>query len=499
MRIFNKKHIIAAVIAISAVGSACNKQLDQQPNGSLSSDLVYTSITAAESAFNGMYSPLYGASYYGRGLTLIPDLLTENLIAGSWFSNSYSDIVRWGFHSGGGDGRGVWSVAYSALHRVNSFLANIDKVEPLPNENAETVNKKKAELKAQAYALRALYMFDLTRMFCKLDLNDPLGLPFVLQPTVETFHARKTVKETYDQIESDLNTALGSIGETNVTRQTLFNKYSIAALQSRFYLYFGKNDLAATAADKVLAGPFGFEADSAAQSKVWINDQGAKEIILKVGLGTTQGSDWSAVNLGSLFINQPDPKFRPNPDFIPSKDLVNLYSDSDLRKGFYFYKDSARQYKDSIWIVKKYPGNPAYTGVYGANAPKLFRYAEVVLNKMEAIYPTNKATAKTLLKSIRASRIKGYDVTIVDAYDDATLLAQIRIERRKELAVEGHYWFDLKRWGVGVNKVREGAYQALESAVGVIAPTDYHWQFPVPDTEMQSNPLMKQNTGYATL
>ena len=78
-----------------------------------------------------------------------------------------------------------------------------------------------------------------------------------------------------------------------------------------------------------------------------------------------------------------------------------------------------------------------------------------------------------------------------------SLQEAIRHERRMELAMEGHRWFDLVRWGD--TKEHMEAYQATESAEAKAQMGKFvagkHEIFPIPAEEIELNP-MTQNPGY---
>jgi len=69
------------------------------------------------------------------------------------------------------------------------------------------------------------------------------------------------------------------------------------------------------------------------------------------------------------------------------------------------------------------------------------------------------------------------------------LLEAIYTERRRELAFEGHRWYDLKRWGRDIDKRDlSGEYIEFE--------TDFRWLAPIPQRELELNPNLEQNFGY---
>ena len=82
----------------------------------------------------------------------------------------------------------------------------------------------------------------------------------------------------------------------------------------------------------------------------------------------------------------------------------------------------------------------------------ILRYAEVLLNKAEACYHTNDAAgANAAVKAIRAR----VGLPYTDKAGD-NLWAAIRQERKVELAFEGFWYWDLRRWEVAANQYPEG-------------------------------------------
>lgn len=75
----------------------------------------------------------------------------------------------------------------------------------------------------------------------------------------------------------------------------------------------------------------------------------------------------------------------------------------------------------------------------------------------------------------------------------------VRMERRLELAMEGHRFFDLVRWGVAKNVLEsysafEGSFLPFYKGLNYKTHNDY---FPIPQTEIdRSGGTLKQNVGY---
>ena len=123
----------------------------------------------------------------------------------------------------------------------------------------------------------------------------------------------------------------------------------------------------------------------------------------------------------------------------------------------------------------------------------LLRASEAYLNLAEAAAcGGDETTARKALQALREKRIDQayYNPAELDALSGADLVYFIREERRRELCLEGHRWFDMIR-------INHGEY-ALEflRGIGKGNVTKDRLLFPIPQTEIDANPLLKQNPGY---
>ncbi len=186
-------------------------------------------------------------------------------------------------------------------------------------------------------------------------------------------------------------------------------------------------------------------------------------------------------------------------------------------------------------FIRKYV-NPKATagerGLYKSSTPfKVFRYAEVLLNRAEALYELGllkgdeslKAEAFVYINQVR-ERAGARPYTMVSApvdvggeinaiYPIDENLQFIRDERARELAFENHRFFDLRRWRVlhtkmenfyarglmGYYVVDEGKYIFLndrekENRGLSYNRANYHQQ--IPGSQINRNPNLIRNDGH---
>jgi hypothetical protein len=95
------------------------------------------------------------------------------------------------------------------------------------------------------------------------------------------------------------------------------------------------------------------------------------------------------------------------------------------------------------------------------------------------------------LNTLRAARINGYTPVAIGSKD--ALITAILEERFKELAFEGHRFWDLRRRNLPVERLDSDAPNA---ASRVLPAGNFRFRLPIPNAEIQANPLIQQNPGY---
>ncbi|WP_431294228.1 RagB/SusD family nutrient uptake outer membrane protein [Pedobacter sp. P26] len=155
----------------------------------------------------------------------------------------------------------------------------------------------------------------------------------------------------------------------------------------------------------------------------------------------------------------------------------------------YIKFDNTRTGTKSKYLVNKYIGGTS--SAPGLSDVKQFRTGEMYLIRAEARAETTGDAAGDI-NTLRAARINGY-VNAVFA-DKTALISAIYDERYKELAFEGHRFFDLRRRNMVIE--RTAADVAATQSALTLSPTQAQYALPIPATEISVNKNIIQNPKY---
>jgi hypothetical protein len=129
----------------------------------------------------------------------------------------------------------------------------------------------------------------------------------------------------------------------------------------------------------------------------------------------------------------------------------------------------------------------------------VLRYADILLMYAEALNEASGPSPEVYnaLNKVR-QRVDLPEIDpAVTPYTQAELRGIIHHERRIELAGEGLYYNDIRRWKTAETVLNAPikTYDGSQIEVRTFDPTrDYFW--PIPLTETDLNPALEQNPGY---
>jgi hypothetical protein len=460
---FAQRGLLLTVTACALAG--CD--LTVAPSVAVPPEVATDNISGVKSLLTSTYSRLQDPDSYGNEFMLLPDILADNARPsqppiGQSRVAEYSNSI--------GSHLGDWEGSYVAINEANytiaSALALVDKEPVLANR-----------YHGEALFLRALFYFDLMRAYAyeptRIANNWDVGVVLRLEPTRTAADAdkrpRSKVEEVYVQIEKDLQQAITILTQHGTTNPYLATRGGAEALLAKVYLYWGKWSNAITQATAALshttarlaepsevAGMFAkapnpeslFEVNyDAATETLWVNDCTA--------CYTWPQGTWFAM--------------------WPSAELLALFQPGDARLALYPTTANGIRYVNKYTYAR---------GSWTDNSP-VIRYADVLLMRAEAYAESGQtALAQADLNALRAKR-NAAPITATGA----ALINAIQDERRRELAFEGHRWFDLKRRGMDIVKPAYGSNPTVPF-------TDFRILAPLPNTQVQNNVQLKQNPGY---
>lgn len=545
------KKIIIGLCLMGATLTSCNEFLDMTPTNSISDKSIWTDVTTAEYSVNYLYSYIYDVmanqcvagetesltdqlkygSYNYNALCFIP---SEIAYGGNNLTANYVDIYL-GY-------LGKW---YEAIRRTNQELSSLLKYGTLSETDA-------IRLQAEMRFIRAYLYFDLVKRYKEVIIyNEDLT-------AITENKALSTEEEGWNFIQQDLEYAAVNLPEAKDANGRV-NRGQAWAFMSRAMLYAGRWAEAKRAAEEVEKLGYTLE-ENYADSYMKSVAEGNKEAILQYcfdrKLDITHSFDFYYTPGGDYALNgqigggygTPSQEMVESyeyaekggfPDWTawhaegvtdtpPYEELEPRFQASILYNGADWKGRKIETFVGGadgfcVWNKEPEPQGRTTTGYYlrkrvdekhdvinenGSVQPvTIIRYGEVLLNKAEACYHLNDAVgANAAIKAIR-SRV---GLPYVDKAGD-NLWNAIRQERKIELAYEGQWYWDLRRWkmaqqqypiglsgyqlhGLRIEKQPNGGfvynYVSVDDRERNFPERMY--RFPLPSSELSSNAAVTQ-------
>jgi len=455
-RNFFTRYIIVCVLFFCC---SCKKFITvDPPANTVSTGNLFTDDQSATSAINGLYSQMMISNLFfaNSGITLFPALTGDELIRTSPDANTdpfqknaittnnyYLEI-------------GLWKRGYNLIYDANAIIKGL-------NEASGLTKTVKDQLMGEAKFARAFCHFYLLNLFGDIPLI--VSTDYQLNQSM----ARTNSVQVYDQIIADLKDAqsLMSVSYPSAGKVRP-NRYAATAMLARVYLYQKKWTDAESQASAII--------NSGVYSLTNLNS---------VFLANSSEAIWQLLPVLSSLNTADGISFIPfsataKPPYVVTDWLLNSFETNDQRK--------------VSWLKNNIVGGQNYYYPYKykiRTSPTItehnmvLRLAEQFLIRAEARTQQNNISgAQTDLNIVRSRA--GLNTTT--ANDIASLLNAIEQERRVEFFAEwGHRWFDLRRWNKtdAVMSVEKGNQWQTTDAL-----------YPLPLSELQTNPALVQNPGY---
>ncbi len=495
---FQQKILLSlALVAVAVTG--CKKEfLDRKPLGELTYDTFFSTEAQAIQATNAVYHQFRSWECSALGYVGLTDIISDDADKGSTPNDQplLADIDNFNHDAANIYFSQVWTGFYRAIARANLAILRIPDVPEMDENLRKRLIGESKFLRAHSYFLLVQWFGD---------------LPIITEPlAAEDYYnqVRSPVSAVYDLIERDLLDAIEALPlKSEYTSDDLGRVTKGAAQGLLAKLYMLKKDFPK-------AEQYCLEVINSNQYSLLPNygdnflpvGENGAESIFEITAAALQPDAGGVVGPGATPYNMVQ-GVRGNPNLgwgfnRPSDNLVSSYESGDPRRAatvIYVgdYLPDGTEVKDNPEILNERFNRkawvPAHPGLQdnGPGNIRVMRYSDILLLAAEALNENNKpADALIYLNQVR-KRARGSstfllpDVTVTD---QAQLRERIYRERRSELAMEQHRWFDLLRWG--------RAEQTM-LAVGKNFVSPKHLLLPIPQTEVDlTDGSIRQNQGY---
>lgn len=552
-----KQTILTMGLAAALCGTSCSDVIDLNPGDRFSPATVWSSTTTVDSYVLGLYS-IFSSSceFYGTGSPNLTDAYSDILKSGSWdqYNHSYNRSLfqESAFNSTSAGAFECWSTHYERIRRENEFLRDAPKYR-------EKFGEKWMDTRiAEVRFCRAYAYYLLCRVYGGVILRTEVDGP------EQNDKARSTEADCWDFIIEELKDLAPQLPQGNKTENGdnwddanygRATQQAAYGLLSRVALFAERWDVAAQAARDV--EKCGGALDLTGYANVFNGDlKSNKEILF--------GVDFEQ----DVITHRYDAYVRPSGDakalgtsalysvFFPTSELADSYemadgtpfswethgSDPYTGREPRFYAtilyngaswmgrtiesyvggaDGFKEYENSKsanttvtgYYLRKYlkDGDKSWITAYSAQTCILIRYAEVLLNKAEALaelsWEQNSVEALQALNDVRGR----VGLPSRQTASKEEFMEFVRHERMVELAGEGFRYWDLRRWrlaeevingksvhGVKITKTDSGFnYEHVDADNGnkrIFYDRYYH--FAIPESERSKNPLCDNNQGW---
>ncbi|MDR3026581.1 RagB/SusD family nutrient uptake outer membrane protein [Chryseobacterium sp.] len=499
MKNIKKQYIKWAVVLSVFTGmvSCESDYLEADPTTAASEEAAYSSASNLMAIVNGMHRDMYyrqndsqGQNGQG-GIMIMMDALADDLVFPSTGNGWYVSTVRWQdqVNESGSNDFYPYQFYYALIRNANLVIANGPSVPAPTAADAATIKTAIGE----AYAFRAFCYYMLVQIYGKRYVagtnNTQLGVPIRLVAN-EIPLARNTVEEVYTQINKDLDEAASRLAGIARATKSHFNDKVIFGLRARIALTQGNYTTAVTAAQSARAGfPL---MDNATYTAGFNNLAGNGEWMWGAIIIADQGDSFS--NFGAYMSrNFNSTNIRQAPKAINSK-LFLSFPSADVRTknfdptGAHTALALPSTYSKFPYTSQKFIA--ASQGDSRVDVPYM-RSAEMYLIEAEALARLgNEAGSKAVFDVFAKNRNPSYTGA---ATTGAAYITEILNSRRLEFWGEGFRFLDLKRLNQGLDRTGANHSSVVTNNVMTVANTDLRWEFLIPRTEINANPLIVQN------
>ena len=496
---------IVLIITIAMIFSSCHDILDTNPTTFYTQETFWQNADHAEQAVVGCYQALTHNDLFNAQTPFMWDCMSPN--AYNYDNQNGANEYARGIHTSTwlGMNLNVWRGCYRGIGRCNFVIENV--------ANISMDEALRSRLVGEAKFLRAYYYDKLNEVFN--------GVPLILDPPSITEHInlpRNSYAEVLNAILKDLDDAAAILPTSYPSRNTgRATKGAALALKARVLLQNHQYADVVTACEQIFQlnhyqlypnynGIFRkvnegnseiifdvrFKAPEVTNSYDIILAQYSTQAPLQNLVDAYQMIDGKPITESELYdpqnpyVNR-DPRFAQSILYLGVPWRSRVATEFDLHQTGYSFRKFTEYNATTVGTLS----NSETSFIILRYADVLLMYAEA-LNEIEgpvsAVY--------SAINSIR-TRPSVNMPELANGLSKEQMRNAIRLERRIELAGEGSYFYDIRRWDI----ISQGMTGPIFGSKGnIIESRSYNSNrdlyFPIPYTEIDLNPALEQNPGY---
>jgi len=484
------------LLALVLIAGCSDEILTKNSPNEVTAANFYKNSEDAVAAVNAVYDPLQYRGLFKNSYWSIGDIASDDAYKGdggksdgpAWWEFDLFDI-----NSTNALLADSWADSYTGIYRANIALKEIPNIDMDSNLQGRLIGEAKF--------LRGFYYFWLVRLFG--------DVPLITKPQkLGDLKVQRTAKsEVYNQIIKDMSEAASALPETYAgSNQGRITKGAANAMLAKVYMWQKNWDKAAEYSKKVIDSGVYELLDSYADN-FKEEYENSKESVFEVQFmkGGPNGA-WGNASDGTIQHISIAPRNSGVAGLegwgfdMPTQDLVDEFESSDPRlettvlmqgstiQGGKQYDPawSSTGYNTRKYLIKR----DGFIGS-GSDSPvnyRVMRYSEVLLNYAEALNEMGETSkAKQYVDQVR-ERVGLNELQA--GMSQSEFREAVYHERRVELALEGHRWWDLVRTGRALEVMQDQP----NGHGGQIQ--EHNLIFPIPQSEIDVNPDLSQNPGY---
>lgn len=383
----------------------------------------------------------------------------------------------------------TWNEAYSGIYKLNAILENIEKYgAAIPQVNRDHLIGETRFMRAYCY-------------FLLVNVYGPVPLLLTSDYMQNKTASRSSEAAVYSQILDDLQAAKELLRSDYLdnnnapgTRRLRANKDVVTAFLARVYLYMGNWEMAEQMSTEIIDKTATYVLETDLDQ---VFNTSSKEAVLQFD-DTGWLMPWLAINY-LLLEGAPATTVTSFGIGMMSNSMLGCFEPGDKRRSIWVGTSTVNGI--SYYYPHKYRSSSSITQYLTG-----LRLGELYLIRAEAriqqdLVPQGIADINAIRRRARAEATADVPDPLPDLSSGLTkreALLALEQERRTELFIEGHRWFDLRRWK-GIDNPAVSRADELMPAIATDKGgswESYKKLFPLPENETLLNVNLQQNEGY---